>query len=79
MMRLLLGLVIVLILNSCGKSKDRNYDKGLDDGYARGYNSLCHPNTTNLIYGYFDNEDYSRGYNEGYASGRIDCQNYRGY
>ncbi len=72
-------LFLILLVSACSESSDGNYDKGLGDGYARGYNSLCYPDTTNLIYGYFDNEDYSRGYNEGYTAGRIDCENTRGY
>ena len=55
------------------KSPEKFYQQGYDDGTVRGYNETCHPDVSNLIYGYFDNPDYAKGFNDGYIDGKKDC------
>jgi len=72
-MKCFLLIFSLVILIAC-KGSDSAYDRGYGDGYARGYNSLCYPNASNIIYGDFDNQNYSRGYNDGKRDGRNDCR-----
>ena len=61
----------MIILQACSDSGER-YDVGYDDGYASGFNTTCQIRAT-LFEGDYENEDYSRGINEGYAAGSQDC------
>ena len=72
-MKCFLLIVFFVTLIAC-EGSDSTYDRGYGDGYARGYNSLCYPNASNIIYGDFDNQNYSRGYNDGERDGRNDCR-----
>ena len=72
-MKCFLLIVSLVTLIAC-EGSDSAYDRGYGDGYARGYNSLCYPNASNIIYGDFDNQNYSRGYNDGKRDGRNDCR-----
>ena len=68
-------LVVILLVGllGCGESADSAFDRGYGDGYARGFNSICYPNASNMIHGDFENRNYQRGYNEGEADGRAEC------
>ena len=74
-MKLLLILVLSCIIVACSsaKERERSYDQGYGDGYASGYNTTCQLRKT-LVYGYWDNKDYSRGYNAGHADGTRQCK-----
>lgn len=61
----------VLALSSCTDSEERE-SAGRSDGYAVGYNTTCEIRAT-LVEGDWDDPDYSRGYNEGYAEGARAC------
>ena len=65
------------ILDKIFGSSEVAYERGYDDGQVRGYNELCHPSASNIIYGDWDNEHYAEGYQDGYADGRRDCQSSR--
>ena len=73
MKKLLALLFISLVIQGCSSS-DEDYDSGYNDGYAVGYNTTCKIRTT-LIYGDWDNKNYSRGYEDGYSDGALDCYN----
>lgn len=63
---------LVLGLVACG-SGEEDARKGYSDGYAVGYNRLCHPDKTNIIHG-LDSPKYRDGYADGYADGEADCR-----
>ncbi len=67
------GLLCLYTMLIACEGSDSAYDRGYGDGHARGYNSLCYPSSSNLIYGDFDNQNYQAGYNDGEADGRADC------
>ena len=71
--RVTLILSLLITLNGCGESFDSAYDRGLDDGYAAGYNTTCNIRAT-LISGDWDVPGYQEGYNRGYAEGSRDCR-----
>lgn len=62
-----------LLLSACGPSADARYDSGYSDGYAVGYNTTCKIRAT-LIEGDWDDENYSRGYQDGRTEGAIACR-----
>lgn len=68
-------LMVSVLAVGCDKIKDasRTYDDGLSDGYAVGYNTECKIRAT-LVYGAWENEDYTNGYNDGYLDGAADCR-----
>lgn len=68
--------IVAFVLTACDKKSKLGYDEGRSDGYAVGYNTTCQIRTT-LIAGEWDNEEYSRGYRDGYAVGALDCTNSR--
>ena len=74
-MRILFVLALSCVTFACSSEKDaeRSYDQGYGDGYASGYNTTCKLRKT-LVYGYWDNKDYSRGYNAGHADGTRQCK-----
>ena len=75
-MRLLksyLSFLFLLFLVSCGPGEN-NYKRGYGDGYAVGYNSICYPESTNIILGAWDDKKYSEGYADGHADGQADCR-----
>ena len=51
---------------------EKTFDAGYDDGYATGYNTQCQIRST-MIYGHFDSEEYSQGYNIGKYDGAQAC------
>ena len=63
----------LLLLTGCGPSADSRYDSGYSDGYAEGYNTTCKIRST-LIEGDWDDENYSRGYQDGRAAGAANCK-----
>jgi len=73
-MRNVFGLFFLCSILIACEGSDSAYDRGYGDGHARGYNSLCYPSVSNLIYGDFDNQNYRRGYNDGEADGRANCK-----
>ncbi|OYW53040.1 MAG: hypothetical protein B7Y80_18965 [Hyphomicrobium sp. 32-62-53] len=70
----LIYVIVALALAGCDRKPKLGYDNGRSDGYAVGYNTTCQIRTT-LIAGEWDNEEYSRGYRDGYAAGALDCTN----
>lgn len=72
----LLFLFASFFLLAC-ENADSAYDRGYSDGYAVGFNSICYPNTSNMIYGDFDNQSYSAGYYDGKSDGENDCKRSR--
>ncbi len=76
-MKTSIGIVIIssliLMLSGCGESAESRYDSGSSDGYAEGYNTECKIRNT-LVEGDWNDDDYSRGYNLGRASGVADCR-----
>ena len=71
-------LLLICLLTSCGSDRpdgDGMYDSGFSDGYATGYNTTCQIRAT-LINDY-DDENYRRGYNDGYIAGSDDCRRSR--
>lgn len=65
-------LVSTIYIASCGESRDM-YALGYDDGHATGYNTTCKIRAT-LVEGTWDNQDYKRGYDQGYAAGAAECR-----
>ena len=65
-------MLATFFLASCTPEAD--YNRGYDDGSVVGYNSLCHPGTSNIIAGNWDNGNYSNGYSDGEADGREECR-----
>ena len=76
MVRYILIVSVGLLLAGCGKSDEEMHDVGYSDGYAVGYNTACEIRAT-MINGDFDNEAYSRGYNQGNSAGKVACNNDR--
>lgn len=74
-MKTLLILALSLMVVACSSDQDReqSYNQGYSDGYASGYNTTCKLRKT-LVYGYWDNKDYTRGYNAGHANGSKQCR-----
>ncbi len=66
-------ITMFLLLAGCGPSTDSRYDSGYSDGYAEGYNTTCEIRAT-LVEGDWDDENYSRGYQDGRFSGAADCK-----
>lgn len=66
-----LAVFLVAFLAGC-ETRDM-YALGYDDGHASGYNTTCEIRAT-LIEGAWDDEDYSRGYQRGYAAGAAECK-----
>ena len=62
-----------VFLTGCGESADTRYDSGFSDGYAEGYNTTCKIRAT-MVKGDWDDEHYSRGYQDGRADGAADCR-----
>ena len=62
-----------LLLTGCGESSATRYDSGFSDGYAEGYNTTCKIRAT-MVKGDWDDEYYSRGYQDGRADGAADCR-----
>mgnify|MGYP006405978557 CR=1 FL=1 len=60
------------LIVGCGDT-DSHYNLGYDDGYAEGYNTECKVRAT-AVTGDWDNQDYSRGYQEGRARGVEECR-----
>ena len=71
-MKALAILTAAIVLSACTEEGD-NADSGYNDGYAVGYNSICHPNKSNLIYGH-DSAEYRNAYADGHADGVADCK-----
>ena len=71
MKKILLILSFTIVLIGC-KNDEKTFDAGYDDGYATGYNTQCQIRPT-MIYGHFDSEEYSRGYNTGKYDGAQAC------
>lgn len=69
-------LIAMSALAGCSNPEER-YEAGYSDGYVVGYNEVCHPRTTNLIEGDFDNSDYQDGYEAGHAEGMRACRERR--
>jgi len=65
--------IIAFLLNGCGPSTDSRYDSGYNDGYAEGYNTTCKIRST-LVEGDWEDENYSRGYQDGRVDGVVDCK-----
>lgn len=70
-----LSLALCCIALACcsNEGRERSYDQGYGDGYASGYNTTCQLRKT-LVYGYWDNKDYTRGYNAGHSAGTRQCK-----
>lgn len=66
-----LAVFSIAFLFGC-ESRDM-YELGYDDGHATGYNTTCKIRAT-LVEGAWDNADYSRGYEKGYAAGAAECK-----
>jgi hypothetical protein len=75
-MKYLFIILMTLLLFSCGESSDSAYDRGFDDGYAVGYDDTC-GGGPHIIYGDFDNKNYSSGYSDGHSYGVKDCKDYK--
>jgi len=78
MKKTLLVLSLLIIFAGCGesadsRSADSRYDTGFDDGHAVGYNTTCKIRAT-LVEGDWDDENYSRGYNDGLIVGADECR-----
>jgi hypothetical protein len=71
---LLILAILALLLQGCFSDSDADYDYGYGVGYSAGYNTTCKIRAT-MIKGDWDNEDYSRGYREGYTEGSYACRN----
>ena len=71
-MKELLILMTAIALSACIEKGD-NADSGYDDGYVVGYNSICHPDKSNIIYGH-DSDEYRNAYADGHTDGVADCK-----
>lgn len=65
-------LAFISLLAACGPSPESRYDSGYSDGYAEGYNTTCEIRAT-LVEGDWEDENYSRGYNDGRQNGASAC------
>ena len=73
-MKIILLILLFLILYAVwGESADSRYDTGFDDGHAVGYNTTCKIRAT-IVEGAWDDENYSRGYNDGLIVGADECR-----
>ena len=66
-------LIVLVFVTGCGESADSRYDSGYSDGYAEGYNTECKIRAT-LVEGDWDDENYSKGYQDGRFAGAADCR-----
>ena len=73
MKKILFVLCFLTFLVGCGESADLRYDTGFDDSYAVGYNTTCKIRAT-LVEGDWDDENYSKGYNDGLIAGADECR-----
>ena len=73
MKRSISTVVVIAGLVACGEPP-KGYDSGFSDGYAVGFNSVCYPKRTNIIWGDWDSEHYSAGYSDGKSSGIYDAK-----
>ncbi|MAS81625.1 MAG: hypothetical protein CMF45_02920 [Legionellales bacterium] len=53
---------------------EESYNKGYDDGHVVGWNKICAPNKTNLIYGEWEDKKYSEGYYDGEYDGEYEAK-----
>ena len=71
-MSLLIAMGAGLIVGCSAEGE--NYDSGYSDGYAVGYNEICYPNRSNMVWGHWDSEKYSSGYRAGKSHGASDAR-----
>ena len=73
-MKYLVIFLFSILLIGCNNEEKRQktYDSGYSDGYAEGYNTTCNIRAT-MVYGHWDSEQYSRGYNDGRNAGSQQC------
>ena len=62
---------VAFFLSGCS---DDWAERGYDDGYVIGWNSVCAKNASNLIYGEWDNEEYTVNYHNGEQDGKHDAR-----
>lgn len=58
------------------QEKPKGADVGYSDGYASGYNTECDIRAT-VIYGDWENEEYSQAFSNGEYDGKIACRSDR--
>ena len=66
-------IVVIAGLVACGEPP-KGYDSGFSDGYAGGFNSVCYPERSNIIWGDWESKKYSAGYSDGKSSGIYDAR-----
>lgn len=72
---LIAGFIALFSLAACS-NPDERYDTGYRDGYAVGYNGVCHL-AAPVIEGDFVNSNYQTGYQAGYDAGIRACHEQR--
>ena len=70
-MRVIVLAVALMAVTGCGESRDM-HRVGVSDGYATGYNTTCKIRAT-LVEGAWEDKEYKRGYDKGYAEGAAAC------
>jgi hypothetical protein len=72
-LHILIACIFLLGCSDKEAESEARYDTGFGDGYAVGYNTTCKIRAT-IVEGDWEDPDYSRGYNDGYKHGAIDCR-----